>query len=109
VRSPEVASALVAAGFATRDADHPTALVGAGVDVQNSWDLPTPTSTAATAATEPSTPLGACGSSHHLGPVEATVRGHRTLSAHAADGSEPVALCDRCADLMGSAGFFVAA
>ncbi|MGA8256315.1 MAG: hypothetical protein WB767_07040 [Nocardioides sp.] len=100
VRSSEIAMALVAAGFAVRDTTHPTALQG----ILNAHDI-----RVAEAPSAATAPLGRCSSSHHLDPVEATVRGHRTRSADAADGTEPAALCARCADLLGDAGFFVAA
>lgn len=45
-------------------------------------------------------------SSHHHLPVEAVVSGYRQRSAVVADGTEQVALCGRCADMLGGAGFF---
>lgn len=135
VRSAEVRRALVDAGLAVHDAGDPALLTGTRlaerVIEERSTTVPahavrihppapdspaaaaTPfpapqrghhgAPTARTAAAEPF--LGFCASSHHHLPVEAVVRGHRQRGAADA-ATESVALCARCADMLGSAGFF---
>ena len=49
-----------------------------------------------------------CSSAHHLQPMPAEVAGTRARGADDPHG-EDVSLCGRCADLLGDAGFFVAA
>lgn len=56
---------------------------------------------------DPAQALGHCSSSHHPAYTPATVRGVQAVG----DGSPftmHVTLCDRCADLLGAAGYFVA-
>lgn len=107
VRSADVASALVASGLAVRDTADSALLVGTD-RVADLWSTPVE-DVAPPAPAEAPRSLGSCGSAHHVSPVEAVVAGTRERSADPADGREPVALCERCASMLGSAGFFTAA
>lgn len=92
VRSEEVADALVGLGLATRDAAG--SLRGERVAAEPTYDRGSGAGV-----------TGWCASTHHLEPVPAVVEGRRGRSADD-PWAEEVGLCGRCADLMGSAGFF---
>lgn len=130
VRSSQVGHALVDAGLADRDRRDPGLLTGTAL--ASGLDATAPTSgrsathapptdsrppragfVAEPAAPRTSTPaaeefLGFCASAHHASPVEATVAGLRQSNGSVRAHTEPVVLCDRCAGMLGSAGFFTA-
>lgn len=106
VRSTEVADALVAHGLASR-VDGRTLRGSAGI--AELAEVPQPR------GSEPVRPTpavrkvrGWCSSTHHVEPVRAVVEGRRCRSDDD-PWAEDVRLCERCADLLGEAGFFRAA
>lgn len=129
VRSSQVGHALVDAGLADRDRRDPSLLTGTslagGLDAATAAAPAAPRATArppragfvaeptAAATPRPTAPLaeeflGFCASAHHAAPVEATVSGLRQSNGAATAHTEAVVLCGRCADMLGSAGFFTA-
>lgn len=133
VRSSQVGHALVDAGLADRDRRDPSLLTGTslagGLDAATVAPPasgatarppragfvaePRAAAAPAAAAPRPTVPdaeefLGFCASAHHASPVEATVSGLRQSNGAARAHTEAVVLCGRCADMLGSAGFFTA-
>ena len=104
--SGETAAALVAAGLAARLADGSLLGTFEAMRAAEEGGLLLDEEPAHAA---PRVDLGRwCSSAHHLQPMPAEIAGTRARGADDPH-REDVSLCGRCADLLGDAGFFVAA